>query len=67
LLNHDLTDLKLVLAISIVLEKKDADKLAERLLHSMHDDLWISIWQASTLKTLTHVILLVSLATTFLN
>ena len=67
LLNHDLTDLKLVLAISIVLEKKDADKLAERLLHSMQDDLWISTWQASTLKTLTHVILLVSLTTTFLN
>ena len=67
LLNHDLTELKLVLAVSIVLEKKDADKLAERILHSMQDDLWISIWQASTLKTLTQVILLVSSATTFYN
>jgi hypothetical protein len=67
LLKYDFIALKLVLAVGVVLEKKASAKFAERLLQSVQEDLWESIWRGSSLTTLRHIMLLVSAFRTHVN
>ena len=60
LLKYDSTTLKLVMAIATVSEKGSSDRFADRLLQSMINGLWQTIWRISSLKTLSHLLLLVS-------